>query len=384
MNSPGSPPPGRPRILLVGAGHAHLHVIRHRHRLASAELVVVDPGGFWYSGLATGMLGGRVAPAEDRLDPRRLCRRHDATLLRARLDGVDLTTREACLDDGRRLGFSLLSLNLGSQVDHPPARRPGPRVWTVKPIPQLANLRRQLERAFDRGETPRVAVVGGGPSGVEVACNLAALAQRRSGEIEVTLVTRGASVLGEAPPRAQRWLARHLGRLGVRVKTETRAVGHAPGGLMVSDETVPMGEDSLDLVIAEHVVHASGLQPPAVAEALGLPCIEARGLAIHATLQSTGDADIFAVGDCAALPGRALPRQGVYGVRQGPVLLDNLAARLYGRGLRDFVPQRQALAILDLGQGLGLALRGRHWWAGRGALRWKRWLDARFLRRYRG
>lgn len=79
----------------------------------------------------------------------------------------------------------------------------------------------------------------------------------------------------------------------------------------------------------------------------------------------------------------ALPRLGVYGVRQAPVLLHNLAARLASRPLQRYVPQRQALAILDVGQGKGLAIRGRFWWAGRLSLAWKSRLDRGFLRQFR-
>jgi len=56
-------------VILVGAGHAHLHVVAHAEALiqCGARVVLIDPGVFWYSGLATGMLGGRWPPAEERL-----------------------------------------------------------------------------------------------------------------------------------------------------------------------------------------------------------------------------------------------------------------------------------------------------------------------------
>ncbi len=59
-----------------------------------------------------------------------------------------------------------------------PARRMIPSVWPVKPISNLWKLREHLEARFRAGETPRVAVIGGGPTGSEVAANLAALAAR--------------------------------------------------------------------------------------------------------------------------------------------------------------------------------------------------------------
>ncbi|QTF91051.1 FAD-dependent oxidoreductase, partial [Halomonas sp. BM-2019] len=165
--------------------------------------------------------------------------------------------------------------------------------------------------------------------------------------------------------------------------TNAEVVGPLGGGVGVRRDATRGGEDSLSLLEADHLIQAGGLVPPGVLATLGLPLYPERGLAVADTLQSLGDPDIFAAGDCAALRDHLLPRLGVYGVRQAPVLLDNLAARLAGRPLRPYHPQPRALAILDLGLGLGLAIHGRHWWAGRGALLWKRWLDHRFMHQLR-
>ncbi len=85
------------------------------------------------------------------------------------------------------------------------------------------------------------------------------------------------------------------------------------------------------------------------------------GVPVRATLQHVDRDEAYAVGDCARfLPG-PLPRIGVHGVRQGPVLKRILLARLRGECLPVYQPQRRALSILDLGDGVGLAVRGR-WW----------------------
>jgi selenide,water dikinase len=104
---------------------------------------------------------------------------------------------------------------------------------------------------------------------------------------------------------------------------------------------------------------------------------------VEPTLQVVGHPDLFAVGDCAALAGRPWVRKaGVYAVRQGPVLDANLRARLRGARLRPHRPQRDFLALLNLGRGealgakWGVALEGRWVW------RWKNRIDRRFVRRF--
>jgi NADH dehydrogenase FAD-containing subunit len=374
---------GRPHIVLIGAGHAHLYLMRHRHRLADADMTVVDPGAFWYSGMAAGALGGAHEPAEIRIDPVRLARRYGLDSIRGRLSVLDRSERKAQLTDGRTLDYDLISLNLGSSAPTLTALPDGPRVWAVKPIAQLVALRHHLTNAFERGESPALVVVGGGASGVELACNLRSLAARHAAQVTVTLVSSSRTLIPAAPSGARRWLAGYLRRIGVEVRVGMRAVSHHRDGLLMAEVGGAMSQETLHLLGCEHVIHAGGLAPPGALDGLGLTLIDGRGLALHNTLQSVDDPDVFAAGDCAALVEHALPRLGVYGVRQAPVLLANLEARLHGRPLQRYRPQAKALTILNLGQDQGLAIRGRLWWAGRSSLLWKRWLDERFMVRHR-
>lgn len=374
---------GRPRIVLVGAGHAHLYLMRHRERLAEADVTLIDPGAFWYSGMAAGVLGGTRKPSEDRIDPMRLARRHGLDIQRNRLAALDPAQRQVRLQDRRLLGYDLLSLNLGSCAPTLPARPDGPAVWPVKPIQQLVALRRRLEAAFAQSRKPAIAVVGAGASGVELACNLRALAARHGAQMTIYLISRQQQPLAFAPPAAQHWLARYLTRLEIEFCRGMQAISHHRKGLLIADRVAAESRPEPKLLECEHVVYASGLAPPATLDHLGLPLIAGRGLAIGNTLQSVADPNVFAAGDCAAMTDHELPRLGVYGVRQAPVLLVNLAARLRGLPLQRYTPQAKALTILDLGLGQGLAIRGGRWWAGRLSLHWKHWLDERFMARYR-
>lgn len=82
--------------------------------------------------------------------------------------------------------------------------------------------------------------------------------------------------------------------------------------------------------------------------------------------------------------GRNLPKVGVFGVRQAPVLLHNLKAALCGTAPRAFHPQKRFLLVLNLGEGEGLAVRGQWYWRGSVSLRLKNYLDQRFMNQYRG
>ena len=74
----------QPTIVLVGAGHAHLHIAARAqaYRDAGARLLLIDPGEFWYSGMATGLLGGEFDPDEDRIDPNALMQASGGAFIR--------------------------------------------------------------------------------------------------------------------------------------------------------------------------------------------------------------------------------------------------------------------------------------------------------------
>lgn len=81
------------------------------------RLVLVDPGTFWYSGLATGMLAGQYDVREDQIDPAQLVQRGGGHPVRERMIGLDASERTIALASGDTLEYDALSLDMGSEVD---------------------------------------------------------------------------------------------------------------------------------------------------------------------------------------------------------------------------------------------------------------------------
>ncbi len=371
--------PGTPRtVLLVGAGHVHLYVAARAEECVArgARVILIDPAEFWYSGLATGMLGGSYEPAEDQVNPRALIEAHGGEFIQDRIEEIEPAARRLRLAGGGALAYDYLSINVGSRVnvDAIPGAENDPTVWPVKPISNLWKLREHLEARFRAGDTPRVAVIGGGPTGSEVAANLAALAARFSVPMPVTLITPGDRLMQQAPAGAARSLRRTLASAGVNIRLKTRIV-RREGEALIAEHG--------DKIVADLVVLATGLKANALVDRTGLPVLPGQGLRVTASLHSIADERVFAGGDCASMEGFDLPKLGVFGVRQARHIHANLLASLDGEPLTQYAPQKRYLAILNLGDGTGLATWGPFWWHGRSSMWLKDYIDRRFLEGYR-
>ncbi len=359
----------RVRVVLAGAGHAHLGVLRHAGalRAAGVEPFLIAPPTFHYSGLATAVLSGALPPGRALLDVAALAARCGVPHLPAEVTAVNRGARRLHLSDGQDLAYDAVSFNIGS-VTGAGTDLPGEgETWPVKPLSGLAGLRARLDDHLADGVSPSILVAGGGPTGFEVAAALAGRVERAGLSPRVLILGRSAP--DWAPDQALERLSAVLQRRGI-LQVSGEATSRRPGEVLLSDgRALPC-----DLLVL-----ATGLRAPGVIADLGLPLSEDARLAVGPTLQSTEDPRVFAAGDCAVITGSLRPPAGVFGVRAAPILARNLAALGTGARLSTYAPQSRWLSILDLGDGTGLALRGPFWSLGRGALMLKRRLDLGFV-----
>ena len=220
-----------------------------------------------------------------------------------------------------------------------------------------------------------VMVVGGGAGGVELALaidhRLRELAKAAS--LQVTLATKDEILAGQAEA-ARRRLRAIFQRRGIRLLEHAVAQRIERGSVRLED-----GQwHQADAVFV--VTEASAA--PWFAET-GLPLDERGFLAVDDTLASKGDPRIFAAGDCATVLEHRRPKAGVFAVRQGPPLADNLRRLLSGEPAQPFVPQRRYLSILGTGDGHAVATRGDWAIEGRWVWWWKDHIDRKWMRMYR-
>jgi pyridine nucleotide-disulfide oxidoreductase family protein len=336
------------RLLLLGGGHAH---VRALSEFRDSDVTLVTPfPHHTYSGMVPGFIAGHYRLDEIRIDLASLAARAGVKLVIGRVAALDAAKRVARLEDGRELQYDIASLNLGSI----PAAAPGSAEHALAAKPFENFMERWLE-VKDR--VRKVGVVGAGAAGVEIAM---AAAYRAAADV---------TLYSDRPAVAPR-VARALQRNGVTLRSNTPVTAVEPGPAVLAGNA----REAFDLVI-----WTAGAAP--------LPWLCQSGLATDAQgfvlvddkLRSVSHPEVFAAGDCATLRDAPHPKSGVYAVRHGEVLAQNLR----GGELRSYTPQRRALALISCGARTAIA----EWngWSAEGAWawRWKDRIDRRWIAGFR-
>ena len=363
--TPTGAPPLRD-VVLLGGGHAHVQVLKRfgmRPEPGVRLTIVAREPHSPYSGMLPGFVAGHYGWDDIHIDLLRLAAFAGARFIAAEATELDLANRRIGFGDRPPLRYDVLSINTGGV---PGAHVASDFVTPVKPIGRFLPTWRRLAT---QGAVRRLAIVGAGPGGVELALAIASC-----GTVEDIVLTEAhAHILHGFAGAARRQLLKALAQRGIAVETSFR-VADAEDGRIVADDG--------RCLAADHVLWTTGVEAPRWAAAAGL-ATDARGfVAVDACLQSTSHPHVFAVGDVAAQAGVDHPKSGVYAVRQGPVLAHNLRSAATGRRLRVFRAQRRTLALVGLGDESAVASRG--WLHARGhwMWRWKQWLDRRFMAKF--
>ncbi|WP_448204886.1 selenide, water dikinase SelD [Azospirillum sp. sgz302134] len=364
-------------LVLVGGGHAHVHVLKsfgmrpvRGVRLTLVARDVETP----YSGMIPGMIAGHYTHDDCHIDLWRLARFAGARMVHAEAVGLDRAARRVLLRGRPPLRYDLLSLDIGSRPALDPPGAAGHAI-PLKPIDGLTERWRRLsDRLCAAAEPLHVAMVGGGAAGVEVALSMQhALRHRCPAALpRLTLVTRGRLLAGQ-PDAAARIFRRVLGERGIALREEAEVARVEADGLVFADGSA---------LPCDAVVWATQASAAHWLSDTGLTLDERGFVAVDAALRSVNDPLVFAAGDVADVQPHPRPKAGVFAVRQGPPLAENLRRALAGQAPRPFTPQRRFLSLIGTGDRRAVAIKGPLVAEGAWAWRLKEWIDRRWMRGY--
>ncbi len=362
-------------LVLLGGGHSHVAVLRRFGMcpLAGLQITLISPGVTTpYSGMLPGVVSGHYAPHEAEIDLVRLCRFAGARLFVEAATGIDTDARTVSCGDRPDVHYDVLSLDIGITPD---LTVPGAseHAIPVKPISSFqARFDVFLEGARNAGSYAELGVVGAGAGGVELVLALQHRLRKEGIDAKCHLFADDTILPGHSHAVRLRFEAL-MQQAGVVVHHRFRVVRVEEDGVVDgAGRKVPLSA----------VFWVTSAAPQRWLAETGLSVDEAGFLQVRETLQTESHDEVFGAGDTAVMTGHPRPRAGVFAVRQGRPLADNLRALIEGHALRNHVPQSRFLALISTGPKHAVASRGGSAFAGRWVWRWKDWIDRRFMDRF--
>jgi len=340
-------------LVLIGGGHSHAIVLRKwaKRTLRNVRLQLLsDVKQTPYSGMLPAHVAGLYSYQQTHIDLPHIAQFAQAEFQRDRAIGLDVERKQVLCRKQPPLPFDYLSIDIGST----PATIavPGAKEYAVpaKPVPIfLQHWYQFLEQVATTPNQPRtLTIVGGGAGGVELAFNMQQRLQAISDCVTIHLFQRGTELL----PQYGKWLRRYVYQLLVK-----RGIN-----LHVAE--------TVNEVLPNKIICESGLrletdivfwvtQPsaPDWIQKSGLATDDQGFILVNHYLQSVSHPFIFAAGDIATIQNDPRPKAGVFAVRQGQPLFENLQRMLLDKPLKPYYPQRHYLSLIGTGDKNAIA----HW-----------------------
>ncbi|TPG60454.1 NAD(P)/FAD-dependent oxidoreductase [Roseomonas nepalensis] len=339
-----SPPPAHPlRVVIVGAGFGGLEAARALAR-APVELTIVDrQNHHLFQPLLYQVATAALSPGDIAWPVRSVFRRQaNVTTLMAEVTGIDPAAR-VVRADGASIPYDALVLATGATHSYFGRDDWAPFAPGIKTIEDATEIRRRLLTAFERAEMAAdeaerqrlltFVVVGGGPTGVELAGAMAELARqalksefRRADprRARIILVEAGPRLLASFPEDLSAYAARSLARMGVEIRTGARVTGCDAGGVVL---------DGAERIAASSTVWAAGVVASPAGAWIGAERDGAGRVAAGPDLTVPGHPEIFVVGDLVTArdgTGRPIPGNAPAAKQMGGYVGKVIAARARG------------------------------------------------------
>ena len=385
-------PPISTDVVLVGGGHTHALVLRRWGmapipgvRLTLLTDLVDTP----YSGMLPSYVAGRYSFDEAHIDLRPLARFAQCRLVVDQAVGVDPDRQRVQCAHHPAIAYDVLSIDTGSTPATVAVPGAADYAIAAKPVPTL--LRQWQEFLAEVEAHPQrpiaLAVVGGGVGGVELTIglherlvNLLADLGQPSSNLTLHLFHRGPELAAER----NRWTRRRLEQV-LRSRGIQLHLSDAVEAISLDDATgqrLVRGASGVQ-VECDRVFWVTSASAPDWLQDSGLSLTAQGFIALGDTLQTLSHPNVFAAGDVANMVHHPRPKAGVFAVRQGPPLTDNLRRYVQGQPLQPFRPQKQFLTLIETGDGKAIASRGPFALETSLAHCWKDRIDRKFMARFR-
>lgn len=368
------------RLVLIGGGHAHVHVLKSlaEQPLADVAVTLISPYSRQvYSGMLPGWIAGHYDIEQCIIPLPPLAKQAKVVFCQGAVRHINFAAESVIYEgeNGKQntLPFDWLSIDIGPMPSVSGIPGAAEYALSVRPIEHFIQSFTAIKSAVltsmktGKARRLRIVFIGGGAAAVELA--LAMQHALAAADLSITLVSAANTLPDQVEGRIKRVLRRRgivllVGQSVARVERGT--VYLASGGIIEAD----------------FVIAATGAAAAPWPGASGLKTDERGFILVDDNLRSVSHANVFAAGDCAANVVHTRPKSGVYAVRAGPPLARNLRHALTGTPLVPYIPQQHSLYLISTGNRYAIGSWGEWSWQGYWVWWWKNWLDTSFMKRY--
>jgi NADH:quinone reductase (non-electrogenic) len=378
---------GQRHVVIVGGGFAGVGCARRLAGRRDMRVTLLDRNNYHqFQPLLYQVATSQLAPSDVAYSLRKLFQPDDNIHVRmADVASIDPEARAVTTAEGERIAGDALVLAAGSQPNffHTPGAQE--HAFPLYSLDDAQRLRSRIISVFEEADRDpsligrgalNFVVVGGGPTGVELAGALADLIHEtltgQFSDLPVTsaqihLVDLGHTLLGAFSDRAHDYVAKVLGRKGVHIHLGVAVTEVGSGHVTLGDGTT---------IATRCVVWGGGIMAPPVAASGGLPRGRGGRIDVLPDLTVDGVPDVYAIGDVANIPaphGDAHPQLGSVALQSGTAAADNLLADAAGRQRRPFHYHDKGIMAM-IGRGAAIAEVGEHRHELHGVVAFSAWL----------
>jgi pyridine nucleotide-disulfide oxidoreductase family protein len=346
-------------IVLIGGGHSHAIVLKlfGQQPLQGVNLTLVTPAKYTpYSGMLPGHIAGFYSYSQCHIDLQRLCKFAQAQFFIDAVVGLDLQKQQVLCANQTAIDFDLVSIDIGSTPAKLSVLGAAEYAIAAKPVGQFLENWYQLQKQVNTHPQAQlsIAIVGGGAGGVELALSMRAGLAKLTRNFEVHLWQRTGEVMPSYHPTVRRLMQKTLIEKGVTLHLGESVCEIAP----ITPEKLMVKCDSGLKVECHQVFWLTQASAADWVKDSGIGTDDFGFILVNDYLQSVTHPHVFAAGDIATMSNYHLPKAGVFAVRQGQPLFENLRRVVTGKSLKPYQPQKEYLSLIGTGDGRALASRG--------------------------
>ncbi len=362
-------------LVLVGGGHSHAIALRlfGLNPLPGVRLTLISEASDTpYSGMLPGHIAGFYTHEDCHIDLRSLTRFAQADFVIDQAVGLDLENQQVLCQNQAPVAFDWVSIDVGSRPKLPLVLGAAEHSIPAKPVQKLLDWWDQFCHQTALSKT--IAIVGGGAGGVELALNMQHRLREMGSDVTVHLFHRQSELMPKHSPWVRRFFEKLLTQRGIQLHL-SQTVREVRQGAVICESGLTIACDA--------TVWVTEASAPDWLGNAGLDVDQDGFILVNDALQSVSHPQVFAAGDIATMVNYSRPKAGVFAVRQGKPLFNNLCRVIRQQPLESYHPQKQYLSLIGTGDRSAVASYGK--FGGRSSLLWllKDRIDQAFMNQFR-